>query len=420
MQNKFEITFVQSISMSSPTQRWLRVSLFNLLLVAALGTILRYKIVYYLPFIDQKHLMHAHSHFAFTGWISMALMALMVAYLSGEFKGNIFKKYRWILYANLITAYGMLLSFPFEGYGKFSISFSALSVFANYAFVFQYWKDLNKMKNRNAGHYWFKAALLFNAISSIGTFALAYMMTTKNIHQDYYLAAVYFFLHFQYNGWFFFACMGLLTARLLVNVISPALLKNIFLLFAIACVPAYFLSALWMVIPLWAYILVILAAVAQLAGWIWLMVLMKINLSYIISDLNISARWILGLSAIALTLKLLLQLGSTIPSLSILAYGFRPIVIGYLHLVLLGVISLFLLGYISGYQIIAINKMTFTGLLIFVAGIIINEVLLMIQGVCDLGYINVPYINQSLLFTACILFTGMLLINISQMKKKAN
>jgi len=127
----------------------------------------------------------------------------------------------------------------------------------------------------------------------------------------------------------------------------------------------------------------------------------------------------LKLSAIALTLKLLLQLGSTIPSLSILAYGFRPIVIGYLHLVLLGVISLFILGYMTGCNYINMNKVTIRGIFIFVTGIILNEILLMIQGVCDLGYINIPYINESLLVTALILFAGILVINIGQSDKTA-
>lgn len=411
---------VQRISMPSPTQRWIRVSLFNLLLVASLGTILRYKIAFSLPFIDQKHLMQAHSHFAFSGWITLAIMALMVHYLSKDLGETVFKKYRWILYANVFSAYGMLIAFTFEGYGEFSISFSTLSVIVNYIFAYQFWNDLNKIKKKDSSHHWFKAALVFNVLSSIGTFALAYMMATKTIHQNYYIGAVYFFLHFQYNGWFFFACMGLLSARLLVNIIPAPVLIKIFWLFAIACLPAYFLSALWMPIPLWTYILVILAAVAQVAGWVWIIMYMKKNLSYIKSNLHISTQWILGLAAIALTLKLLLQLGSTIPSLSILAFGFRPIVIGYLHLVLLGVISLSLLGYIMEYQLIAINKITFRGMFIFVTGIILNEVLLMIQGVCDLGYITVPYINQSLLFAACILFTGMLTINISQVIKRAN
>ncbi|MEO8770935.1 MAG: hypothetical protein ABI402_12635 [Ferruginibacter sp.] len=404
--------------MVSPLQRWLRVSLFNLLLVALLGTVLRYKIAFSLPVIDQKHLMHAHSHFAFAGWITMALMALMVDYLSKEYGDAIFKKYRWILYANLLTAYGMLFSFPFEGYGPVSISFSTLSVFANYIFVFQYWKDLNKLKNKDISHYWFKAALLFNAISSLGTYALAIMMVTKNIHEEMYLASVYFFLHFQYNGWFFFACMGLLTGKILIQIISPAILKKIFWLFSIACVPAFFLSALWMKVPLWVYILVILAAFAQLGGWIWMIRLLKRQLPAIKSTFSLFSRRILLLSAIALTLKLLLQIGSTIPSLSTLAYGFRPIVIGYLHLVLLGVISLFIIGYMIGNNYIFYNKRTVWGTCIFIAGVIINEILLMAQGVAGLDYINIPYINESLFVTACILLSGMLVLNVSQLKKK--
>ena len=44
-------------------------------------------------------------------------------------------------------------------------------------------------------------------------------------------------------------------------------------------------------------------------------------------------------------MKLSLQMVSVVPSLSTLTVGFRPIVIGYLHLVLLGVITIFLIGY---------------------------------------------------------------------------
>jgi hypothetical protein len=273
------------------------------------------------------------------------------------------------------------------------------------------------MKQKNTGHYWFRAALLFNAISSLGAFSLAYMMATKNIHLNEYLGAVYFFLHFQYNGWFFFAGMGLLTTRIFLPVISAAVLNRIFWLFAIACVPAYFLSALWMPIPKWVYLLVIMAAFMQLAGWIWMVHLLKLHRAYLKTVLSETARWILTLSALALSIKLLLQLGSTIPSLSTLAFGFRPIVIGYLHLVLLGVISLFLLGYMTGCRFIIINKTLRLGIGIFTAGIFINEVVLMIQGVGGMYYVNIPYLNESLLGTALIMMTGVLIITMSQFKK---
>jgi hypothetical protein len=73
-------------------RKWLQISLVNLLCIACIGVILRYKIAYSLPFIDQKYLLHAHSHFAFAGWITQALMSLLVAYLSETSGENYFRK----------------------------------------------------------------------------------------------------------------------------------------------------------------------------------------------------------------------------------------------------------------------------------------------------------------------------------------
>src|SRR5436190_15288630 len=144
-------------------QRHLKIALFNLLLVSAIGVILRYKIAFSLPFIDQKHLLHGHSHFAFSGWITHALMVLLLAYLGSQKGEAVYKKYRWILNANLVTAYGMLISFPIQGYGLYSIIFSTLSIFVSYAFAIVYWKDLNSLQEKKVGHWWMKASLLFNA-----------------------------------------------------------------------------------------------------------------------------------------------------------------------------------------------------------------------------------------------------------------
>jgi hypothetical protein len=393
--------------------RWIRIALFNLLLVATIGVILRYKIAFSLPFVDQKHLLHGHSHFAFSGWVSQILMVLMIDHLSGNFGEKIYTRYRWVLYANLITAYGMLLTFPVQGYGLFSIIFSTLSIFVSYAFAVMCWKDLTKSKVTTVSHLWFKAALLFNAISSLGAFSLAIMMATKNLHQNWYLAAVYFFLHFQYNGWFFFACMGLITEKLFPRS-NSCVLKKIFRLFAGACVPAYLLSTLWMQMPLWIYLLVVIAAFAQIAGWIWMIRVIKPQMAEVNKKFSVLSQWLLGLSAIAMSLKFLLQLASTIPSLSTLTFGFRPVVIGYLHLVLLGCITLFILGYIFANKLIVLNKNAFRGVIIFTSGIFINEALLMIQGISAMEYINVPFINELLLSAAVILFTGLVVLNISQ------
>jgi hypothetical protein len=390
----------------SSRKKWLQFSLFNLVLVALLGATLRYKIAFYLPFIDQQNLLHGHSHFAFAGWVTQALMTLLIGYLSEKTSENYFRKYRWILYFNAITAYGMLISFPIQGYGSVSIFFSTMSVFASYYFAFIFWKDLNRIPVQPVSHSWFKVALLGNVISSAGPFSLAYMMASHHMLQNWYLASIYFYLHFQYNVWFFFSCMGLLSYRLVVMGIAEEPLRKIFRFFALAALPTYFLSVLWWHIPLWLYVIVVIAAVCQLAGWVQLIILLKKQVTLIRNNIVPFSRVLFIFFGVAVSIKLLLQTASVIPAISRMAFGFRPIVIGYLHLILLGIITLFILTYSYTFREIQINAGTKRGIIIFVSAIIFNELLLMIQGVSDLLNIGVPGIQYWLFAVACLLAFG--------------
>jgi hypothetical protein len=399
-------------------KRYLRISIFNLLLVASIGVVLRYKILYSLPFVDQKHLLHGHSHFAFAGWITQTLMVLMLVYLSRANRRDEFVRYKWLLLANLVTAYGMLIAFPIQGYGAVSITFSTLSVFTSYAFAIRYWKDLNGINKDDIVHLWLKAALLSAVFSSAGTFALAFMMANKMIHQDWYLAAVYFYLHFQYNGWFFFACMGLLHTLLPSGILENTRLRTVFHLFALASIPAYFLSTLWMALPTWMYILVVFAAFAQVLAWGIFIRILFTHRVLLTESISKEGRWLMGLSAMALTIKLLLQLGSTIPALSQLAFGFRSIVIAYLHLVLLGVITMFLLGYIFSLHIVQVRMLAKYGLVAFSTGIFLNELVLMLQGIASFSYNSIPYANELLLCMALLMFSGISLLLLSQSQKQ--
>lgn len=399
-------------------QKWLKVALVNLCIVALIGVILRYKIVFALPFVDQKHLLHGHSHFAFAGWITQVLMILLVTYLYRHGLTNSFKKYAWLLIGNLLTAYGMLITFPLEGYGIFSITFSTLSIFVSYFFAVIFWKDLNNIQGHANAHLWFKAAVFFNAISSLGAFSLAFMMAQHVVHQNWYLSSVYFFLHFQYNGWFFFGCMGLLMSKLEdMQIVQPSI-QSVYWIFLSACIPAYFLSAPWIPLPFNLSAVYVLAALAQVVAWLFFLTIIFKNLALLKENVSPVGKLLLSLSAIALTIKLLLQVGSTYPPLGQLAFGFRPIVIGYLHLVLLGVITIFLIGYIVNNRFIILTKKTFIGILIFTCGIIINEILLMIQGISGLNYETVPHTNEMLLGTAIIMFTGLVVTLIPQFKKQ--
>jgi len=80
---KFNSYFAANIFiMQQFIQRWIKFSLISLAAVAFLGCKLRYKIAFSLSFINQKYLLHHHSHFAFAGWITQALMACLIGYLS--------------------------------------------------------------------------------------------------------------------------------------------------------------------------------------------------------------------------------------------------------------------------------------------------------------------------------------------------
>ena len=396
--------------MSFKTTFWIRFSIFNLMLVALLGLLMRYKILFEFPLLDQKSVQHSHSHFAFAGWVSHTLMTLLISFLQKhDLKNNIaFKKYNSILIGNLICSYVMLFSFIIQGYGAVSITFSTLSIFASYWFAYVFFKDCKQIETKSTAVKWFKAAIFFNVISSLGTFALAYMMATKNIHQNEYLASIYYYLHFQYNGWFFFACMGLLLDYLKVTTSSNRIYSQSFILLFWSCIAGYFLSTLWLDLPLWIYIITAISAVVQVIIWYLLFkTIIKENKSIFV-NLPGYLKYLIIFISLALSVKFLLQLGSTIPAVSELAFGFRPIVIAYLHLILLAIISLFLLFYVYANNFVVINKKTILGLILFSLGVILNEVVLGIQGVASLSYTLIPFINESLFGIALLLFTSIL------------
>ena len=413
---------------------WLKFSLLNLLIVALIGLLMRYKIGFEFPFFDQKHLQHSHSHFAFSGWISHTLMVLMIVFLEKKkvllqaqddnreknIENRFFKKYSSILSANLICAHGMLVFFIIQGYGLFSIIFSTSSIIVSCVFAYYFVKDLKLISNDDLSKNWFKTALFFNVISSFGTFALAYMMISKNIHQNEYLASIYYYLHFQYNGWFFFACMGLLFSFLQLKPSENSFFKRTFWLFFLSCIPAYFLSTLWWDLPIWIYLITVVAAFIQVYTWFrFLIIIIKTKREFLY-NFPFFLRYILLFVAFALSIKFLLQLGSTIPVLSTLAFGFRPIVIAYLHLVLLAIISLFLLFYVYANHLIHFNRQIKIGVITFSIGVLLNEIILAIQGVASFSYTPIPYVNEMLFGAAIVLVIGTGITAFYSIKKVKN
>ncbi len=395
-----------------PVKTWIQVAIINFCVVALAGITMRYKINFPLPIVNQKHLLYAHSNFAFMGWVTIVLMVLMVNYLLRHDLITGYKKYNGILITGCITAYGMFVTFIIQGYGYFSIAFSILSILVSWVFIICFWIDLNKVTDQSYAPKWFKAALILMAIASFGEITLAYLMVNFSTIQDYYFAALYFFLHFQYNGWFLFVCFGLLFSYLFKKGFIPtvAINRHLFIIMAITVAPTYLLSILWLKLPRSLHLLANISGILQLLVLFYFIRLFPAVKKNIPRKITKTTRYLWTMAAIAFILKIVLQTFSIIPFFSNYAFGFRPIVIGYLHLSFLGIITFFILGYINQILTERGGNISRGGVIIFTIGVLLQEFTLMAQGLEVLNFEPLPYANIILFYSAIIMGAALIWI----------
>jgi hypothetical protein len=399
-----------------PFRRWAFLSLLNLCILASVGVLLRYKIIFSLPLVNQKNLLHGHSHFAFSGWVGMALFT-GITWVLYRYRRIDLRRYERLFWLGQIASFGMLFTFPFMGYQAASIFFSTLSVVFSYLFVYRAWKDISAAGLPLPVAQWFRAALVFLCLSTLGTFFLAWLMSQKGYSQEWYIGSVYFFLHFQYNGWFLFAILGFFyyfLSRIPYQAGCHAR-PQVYRLMWIAAVPAYFLSALWMRLPAWMYWMAVAAALLQLAALVYFARVLFHCVRSTRAQVSVYVKWLWGLALLAFVLKIIFQALSVIPSITHFAFGFRPIVIGYLHMVLLGMVSFFLLGFFLQEKLIMHDSpMARAGIAVFITAVIINEILLMMQGVASIWMISFPHVNNLLFFVAILILGGAGLVLVGQ------
>ena len=398
---------------------WTLIILVNLCLVAVLGTLMRYKIGFAFPHFEQKYLQEAHSHFAFAGWITQTIYLLIIRLFRNNLPSINERTYHWLQVANLVIAYGMLVSFTIQGYGPVSIALATASIGVGYFFSFVAFRDAMRLEPSHPAKNWIKAAIFFGILSTIGTIVLSRMMMTREFDQATYLGSIYFFLHFQYNGWFMMACFAIWLDSIKTVLLKANHTRFAFWAFFLSGIPAYFLSTLWAHIPVWLYVFVVLSAIFQVIGWWYFVRTMNANKTFISGLFPKLVSWLLILVSLSLTLKLFLQLASTIPYVSKLAFSFRPIVIAYLHLVLLLIISVFLLSFLYGTGLLKQTRATRSALIVFVTGVILNEMVLATQGIAAFSYSIIPGVNQVLFGIALILLAGAAMLAASQLRKPA-
>ncbi len=394
---------------------WINLSLINLCVVAFLGFSMRTKFLFPVPFINYRNFLSAHSHFAFGGWVGLVLTTLLVfRLLPPERSGK--KIYLWILAGMEISSVGMVLSFPWEGYGPFSIVFSTLYIFVTYLFGFVYIKDILKTPQARIIRMLTITALASLVLSSVGPFTLAYMMMTGLADSHLYRDSIYTFLHFQYNGFFALSVFALFFDYMMKKGISPdSNMKRFVLFICISTLPAVFLSLLWH--DLRTYYL--LATVGCFFLLIALYFFIRLFISIIKDPLSnirmVRNFWLISLFSFGL--KVMMNIGTIIPQLGHAVYGDRPVIIGFLHLVFLAFVTFFILGLLidRGY-FFRKGKLMRIPFFVFGFGIIFSEMLLMVQGLQILFKTNNYLYSWLLWISAIILFIGAFMIMVARFR----
>ncbi|MGV3539225.1 MAG: hypothetical protein ACO1OQ_05405 [Rufibacter sp.] len=406
-------------------QNWLRVALFHLVVVAFLGLVLRYMMVGTVLGVTYKYLLHAHSHVALLGWLySAVFVVLLLIYLPPELRDR--KIYTWQFWLSQGAVLGMLVSFPVQGYAAASITFSTAHILLSYWFIYQFLKDarLAEVSTGNHGYSfrYIKAALFFLALSSLGPWAMGPIMASGRSGSELYFNAIFFYLHFQYNGWFTFAVLGLffwLLERYQIPLNPPVANLGFQLLFW-SCLPTYLLSVLWTQPAQWVYWLGGIAGVVQVAGAALLLAQIWPFRNQLLSFFTGWPRTLLFISAAALGMKFLLQFTTAFPYMAQLAFQFRFFIIGYLHLVLIGGISFFLFAFFTQQGWFDFNtRKARWGMSFFVLAFLLTELLLFLQG--TFFWLNVgaiPNYHLWLFLVSTLLPLGILLVFLGQCRNR--
>lgn len=357
-------------------QKHTRLSLFYFFLAALLGAGLRLFVIVDFP-VEYRYIVHTHSHIALLGWVYVALTTLLFKlYLAQAGVANTYQK---IFIFTQVTLAGMLLTFPFQGYALFSIIFSTLFLVASYFFAGLFLKKVAPELRRRFSFKLIKWSVIYLVLSSIGPWFLGIIMNTLGSTSVWYKMSIYFYLHFQYNGWFILALLGILfyfleeigfetqqhTQRLWLYLFNSSVLLTFFLstLFTEPRPVFYILGGLGALLQTLVLVLVVLRLLP-----VW---------NTFRTQLKKGVGAMLLTAGILLAVKSDLQLLSSIPFFARLAFQNIDFVIAYLHFVFLGVVSIALFAFLVQTGLLKLSRKWY---LLYLMAFLLTESLIVYKG----------------------------------------
>ena len=203
-------------------------------IVVCLGIFMRSVQVADYPFVfNYRNIVHTHSHLALLGFVYVMLSTILARTFI-PFNTQLHKRYRWLFYITQFSVLGMLCSFPFQGYGAISISFSSVFIICTYFFA--------RFFIKYATSPFVKMGIFYLILSSLGIWFMPVTIVKFGKFSEMYMCSIAFFLHFQYNGWMLSSLMGLFVKKYGWDIQYPQLIKRIFILFQAGIIGSLFIS----------------------------------------------------------------------------------------------------------------------------------------------------------------------------------
>ncbi len=374
-------------------RKQLSLPLYYLVFAAGIGLMLRWNLVSPLDGVNYRYWLHAHSHVMFLGWV---FNFFNLVFLLNAFGDEWRRPYRLLFLLNQFLIVGMLVFFPMQGYGSITIPLSVAHTVVSAIFCIKFILNTRHQRDKLSRRFAVWSLILF-LISSLGPFALGPIMMQGLGQSKWYYFAIYFYLHFQYNGVFLFGVLSLVSRwcedRGLKKA-NDALKKAGGFLF-VASFPTYALSLLWTDVPVLFNWTGFFGAALQLVALAILLRHVKDNPA--LPGVQTKIKVLASVVALSFLLKLLLQTLSAFPAIAELAYVYNYYVIAYLHLVLIGIITLSMLIWYIEQGMLSVSLIW---ILLLLTGFILSELVMVL----------VPSIQLLARYSAPILFSVSILM----------
>ncbi|TZF84689.1 hypothetical protein FW774_06820 [Pedobacter sp. BS3] len=376
--------------------RW---AFISLAVLAAAGVLLRYMQLFPAGQLKYEYILHGHSHFAFSGWMFVSLSLLIIHQVTEKQYLRIFRR---ILITAIVCSFAMLISFFAEGYHAISIFFSTLFILITYWFTYVvYRRFLSYRGSGDMALLLIKWGLLFLCLSSLGPWLLGPLMASGH-YEILSRDAIYFYLHFQMNGWMQLTALGL-TASVYLNGIRVNANSTRFWLyvFILSAIPLFAIFTLWSKQIVWLYWLAFFAAVLHALSWF---VLLKQ-----LSKQCIRLPVMVGAALLALSLKVIFQVLICVPLLSEWVFASRDLIVGYIHLVTLGCVSPLIIDQFVRRKFLPDTRFTRVVNRMYLVLVVLYLCLLFVQPVLYILHKPIMHYHLCLLlFSVGLLLTGIL------------